>query len=94
MPFFFFFFQLPKGSYFSQLPNGSFQLTTRLGIEMEMGKFQFPFSTSIHVANVCSFFFIFFYHQMAINLINCQLPTAIVVNWKKKMGTFQSPFSS
>ena len=48
--------------FFSQLPNGSFQLTTgsQLGIEMEMGKFQFPFSLSIHVANV-PFFFLFFF---------------------------------
>jgi hypothetical protein len=96
-PGFFFFFPLSKGSYFSQLPNGSFQLTTssQLGIEMEMGKFQFPFSTSIHVANVCSLFFFFLFLTIKWQLINCTpIDYCNCCQLEMKMDTFQSPFLS
>jgi len=94
---FFFFFPLSKGSYFSQLPNGSFQLTTssQLGIEMEMGKFQFPFSTSIPVANVCSLFFFFLFLTIKWQLINCTpIDYCNCCQLEMKMETFQSPFLS
>jgi len=93
----FFFFPLPKGSYFSQLPNGSFQLTTssQLGIEMEMGKLHFPFSTSIHVANVCSLFFFFLFLTIKWQLINCTpIDYCNCSQLEMKMETFQSPFLS